>query len=325
MVFKAFFNGLAAAVLSAAAAVADSAPAAYPSRPLRIIVSFAPGGATDVIARTLAQKLTESMGQTVVVDNRAGAGANIGIGLAARAAPDGYTLLATSSAFAVNPSLYAKIPYDPDRDFLALTCVGDSANILAVHPSLPAKSVKELIDLVRAQPGRHNYASPGTGTTPHLSGEMLRVAFKLDMSHIPYGGAGPALQALVSGQISIGLASVPSFAPQVKAGALRGLAVTATRRSAALPDVPTMAEVGINGMEANTFQGLFLPAGTPAAVVARLHAEIVKALALPDVRERLGAIGLELVGNRPDEFNAQIRADIAKWRKVIREVNIRAE
>jgi tripartite-type tricarboxylate transporter receptor subunit TctC len=314
--------GLVAAALAAAGATAAQE---YPSRPLRVIVSFAPGGATDVIARTLAQKLTESLGQTVVVDNRAGAGANIGIGLAAKAPADGYTVLASSSAFAVNPSLYARVPYDPDKDFQPLTCVGDSPNILTVHPSVPAKTVKDLIELVRSQPGKHNSASPGTGTTPHLSGEILRLAIKLDMSHIPYGGAGPALQALVSGQVPIGLASVPSFAPQVKAGTLRGLAVTGANRSPALPDVPTMAESGITGMEANTFQGLFLPAGTPKAIVSRLHGEIVKALALPDVRERLGAIGLELVGNRPEEFAAQIKADIAKWRKVIREVNIRAE
>jgi tripartite-type tricarboxylate transporter receptor subunit TctC len=297
----------------------------YPSRPLRIIVPFAPGGASDVIARVLAQKLTESLGQTVVVDNRGGAGANIGIGLAAKAPADGHTLLIASSAFAVNPSLYAKISWEPFRDFQPLTCVGSSPNILAVHPALPAKSVTELIDLVRAQPGKHNYASTGTGTTPHLSGEMFRLALKLDLNHIPYNGAGPELQALIAGQVQIGWASVPSFAPQVKSGQLRGLAVTADKRTTVLPDVPGLGEFGFTGMSGDTFQGLFVPAGTPTAIVSRLHGEIIKAMALPDVKERLTTIGLEQVGNTPAEFTAQIRSDIAKWRKVIQEVNIKVE
>ena len=297
----------------------------YPSRPLRIIVPFAPGGASDVIARILAQKLTESLGQTVVVDNRGGAGANIGIGLAAKAPADGHTLLIASSAFAVNPSLYAKISWEPFTDFQPLTCVGSSPNILAVHPGFPAKNVKDLVDLVRSQPGKHNYASTGTGTTPHLSGEMFRLAMKLDLNHIPYNGAGPELQAMIAGQVQIGWASVPSFAPQVKSGQLRGLAVTADKRTAVLPEVPGMGELGITGMSGDTFQGMFVPAGTPRAIVSRLHGEIIKAMALPDVRERLTTIGLELVGNSPAEFTAQIRSDIAKWRKVIQEVNIKVE
>ena len=317
---------LGAAVLSIAIALPlAAAEPPYPSHPLRIIVPFAPGGASDVVGRLLAQKLGESMGQTVVVDNRAGAGANIGIGLAAKAQPDGYTLLVASSAFAVNPSLYAKAPYDPFRDFQPITCVGSSPNILAVHPAFPAKSVKELIDLVRTQPGKHNYASTGTGTTPHLSGEMFRLAFKLDLNHIPFNGAGPELQAMVSGQVPVGFASVPSFAPQVKAGQLRGLAVTADQRTAVLPDVPSMGELGITGMAGDTFQGLFVPAGIPKPVFARLHKEIMQALARPDVRERLSGIGLEPVSNTPQEFAAQVKADIAKWRKVIQEVNIKAD
>ena len=317
---------LGAAVLSIAIALPlAAAEPPYPSHPLRIIVPFAPGGASDVVGRLLAQKLGESMGQTVVVDNRAGAGANIGIGLAAKAQPDGYTLLVASSAFAVNPSLYAKAPYDPFRDFQPITCVGSSPNILAVHPAFPAKSVKELIELVRAQPGKHNYASTGTGTTPHLSGEMFRLAFKLDLNHIPFNGAGPELQAMVSGQVPVGFASVPSFAPQVKAGQLRGLAVTADQRTAVLPDVPSMGELGITGMAGDTFQGLFVPAGIPKPVFARLHKEIMQALARPDVRERLAGIGLEPVSNSPQEFAAQVKADIAKWRKVIQEVNIKAD
>ncbi len=318
------------AVLSALAggciALAATASAEeFPTRPLRIIVPFAPGGASDVVGRILAQKLGESMGQTVVVDNRAGAGANIGIGLAARSAPDGYTFLIASSAFAVNPSLYAKAPYDPYKDFQPLTCVGNSPNILAVHPGFPAKSVKELIDLVRSQPGKHNYASTGTGTTPHLSGEMFRLAFKLDLNHIPFNGAGPELQAVLSGQVPIGFASVPSFAPQVKAGQLRGLAVTADKRTAALADVPAMGELGITGMSGDTFQGIFVPAGIPKPIFTRLNTEVMKALALPEVRDRLVAIGFDPIANSPEQFAAQVKADIAKWRKVIQEVNIKAD
>jgi len=317
---------LCATIMLVGIALPQSAAAQpYPSHPLRIIVPFAAGGGSDVVGRLLAQKLGESMGQTVVVDNRPGAGANIGIGIAAKAQADGYTLLVASSAFTVNPSLYAKTPYDPFKDFQPVTCVGSSPNILAVHPAFPAKSVKELIELVRAQPGKHNYASTGTGTTPHLSGEMFRLAFKLDLSHIPFNGAGPELQAMVSGQVPIGFASVPSFAPQVKAGQLRGLAVTADQRTAALPDVPSMSELGIAGMAGDTFQGVFVPAGMPKAVFARLHDEIKKALALPDVRERLVAIGFEPIGNSPEAFAAQVKADIAKWRKIIQDAKIKVD
>ncbi|MGZ5092722.1 MAG: Bug family tripartite tricarboxylate transporter substrate binding protein [Burkholderiales bacterium] len=314
---------LVAVLANAVCAWADAQQ--YPARPLRIVVPFAAGGASDVVARLLAQKLTESLGQPVIVDNRPGAGANIGIGIAAKAPPDGYTLLVSSSAFTVNPTLYSKIPYDPYKDFQPLTCVGSSPNILAVHPAFAAKSVKEIIELVRSQPGKHNYSSPGAGTTPHLSGEMLRVAFKLDLRHIPYGGAGPQVQSLISGQVPIGFASVPSFAPQVKAGQLRGLAVTADKRVAALPEVPAMGELGIAGMSGDTFQGVLVPAGTPKQITGRLYADIKKALAAAEVRERLITIGFEPIGNSPEEFTAQIRSDIARWGKVIQDAQIKAD
>lgn len=297
----------------------------YPSRPVRIVVPFAPAGGSDVIARLLAQKLTEAFGQHVVVDNRPGAGANIGIGIAAKAPADGYTILLSSSAFTVNPTLYAKIPYDPFGDFQPLTCAGSSPNILAVHPSLPAKSVAELIDLVRSQPGKHNYSTPGAGTTPHLSGEMFRIAYKLDLRHIPYGGAGPQVAAMIGGQVPIGWASVPSFAPQVKSGQLRGLVVTADKRTPALPDVPGTGELGIKGLTGDTFQGVFARAGTPKAIISRLHGELAKALALPDVRERLGAIGFDPCANSPEAFTAQVKSDIERWGRVIREAQIKAD
>ena len=314
-----------AALLAGIAAPMPAAAQQYPTRPLRIIVPFAPGGASDVIARILAARLTETLGQTVVADNRAGAGANIGIGIAARAAGDGYTLLVASSAFAVNPTLYSKPFYDPFRDFQPVTCVGSSPNILAVHPSFPAKSVKELVELVRSQPGKHNYSSPGAGTTPHLSGEMFRAALKIDLRHVPYNGAGPQLASLLAGQVPIGFASVPSFAPQVKSGQLRGLAVTAEKRMSLLPEVPALGELGYKGMDADTFQGVFVPAGVPKPVLARLHAEIMKAMATPFMRERLTAIAMEPVGNTPEQFAAQVKADIARWGKVIRDGNIKVD
>lgn len=297
----------------------------FPVKPLRIIVPFAPGGASDVIARILAAKLTDSLGHTVVVDNRPGAGANIGIGLAARSAGDGYTLLVASSAFTVNPTLYANPPYDALRDFQMVTCVGTAPNMVAVAASHPAKSVKELVELVRAQPGKHNYSSPGAGTTPHLSGEMFRLAFKIDLRHIPYNGAGPQIQALVGGQVPIGFASVPSFASHVKAGTLRGLAVTSEKRMALLPDVPAMGELGYKGQEGDTFQGVFAPAAVPKPIIARLHSEIMKAMATQDMRDRLTAIAMIPVGNTPAEFTEQVKTDIARWGKVIRDSGIKVD
>ena len=308
-------------VLIASAAAAQQ----YPNRPLRIVVPFAAAGGSDIIARLIGQKLAESLGQPVIVDNRPGAGANIGIGIAAKAPPDGYTLLVSSSAFTVNPTLYSKIPYEPFRDFYPLTCLGSSPNLLAVSAQFPAKTVKELVDLVRSQPGKHNYSSPGAGTTPHLSGEMFRIAFKLDLRHVPYGGAGPQVQSLIASQVPIGFASLPSFAPQVKAGQLRGLAVTADKRAAALPDVPAMGELGISGMVGDTFQGMLVPAGTPRAITSKLHEHIMKALAAPDVRDRMGTLGFDIVGNTPEQFAAQIKNDIARWGKVIREAGIKAD
>ena len=314
---------LTAAAATALPAAAQQQP--FPTKPLRIIVPFAPGGASDVIARILAAKLTDSLGQTVVVDNRPGAGANIGIGLAAKSAGDGYTLLVASSAFTVNPTLYAKPPYDALKDFQMVTCVGTAPNMVAVHPSHPAKSVKELIDLVRAQPGKHNYSSPGAGTTPHLSGEMFRLAFKIDLRHIPYNGAGPQIQSLAGNQVPIGFASVPSFAAQVKAGTLRGLAVTAEKRMSLLPDIPAMGELGYKGMEADTFQGVFAPAGIPKPILTRLHGDIMKAMQAQDFRDRLTAIAMIPVGNTPEQFTAQVKADIARWAAVIRDSGIKAD
>jgi len=316
---------LAGAALLGLAAPMSAAAQSYPTRPIRIIVPFAPAGGSDIVARLLAAKLSESLGQTVVVDNRPGAGANLGIGLASRAAGDGYTLLVASSAFTVNPTLYTKKFYDPYKDFQPITCVGSSPNILAVHPSFPAKSVKELVELVRSQPGKHNYSSPGAGTTPHLSGALFRMALNIDLRHVPYNGAGPQVASMIAGQVPIGFASVPSFAQQIKSGQLRALAVTADKRMTLLPDVPALGELGYKGMAGDTFQGVFAPAGVPKPVLARIHADIMKAMAAPDVRERLAILAMEPVGNTPEQFTAQVKADIARWGKVIRDGNIKVD
>ena len=297
----------------------------WPARPVRMVVPFAPGGPTDVMARILAQKLSESMGQQFIVENRAGAGGNIGMSLVAKAAPDGYTVLVASSSYVVNPSLYAKAGYDAYKDFAPVTVAAASPNVLVVHPSVPAKTVQELVALVRANPGKHNYAQPGTGTTPHLSGELFRLTFKLDIINVPFGGAGPAVASAVGNQTPIAFVALPPATPHVKSGALRALAVTGARRSATLPDVPTMAESGAPDQEAETMQGVLLPAGTPREIVDRLHREVVRAVALPDVKERLAALGFDPVANTPEEFSAYIRSEVNKWARVIREASIKIE
>jgi tripartite-type tricarboxylate transporter receptor subunit TctC len=297
----------------------------YPDRAVKVIVPFAPGGPTDVMARLIAQKLSEDLGKQFYVENQPGAGGNLGMGNAARAAPDGYTILVVSSSYVVNPSLYAKIPYDPYKDFDPITVAGDSPNVLAVHPSVPVKTVKELVELVRANPGKYNFASPGVGTTPHLSGELFKLSLGLDLVNVPFGGAGPAIQSTVAGHTPIAFTALPPAAPLVKGGQLRALAVTSAKRSAALPDVPTMAEAGLEDQEADTLQGVLVPAGTPKEIVGLLHREIVKIVQEPDVKEKFAALGFDAVANTPDQFAAQIEAEIAKWAKVIRDAKIKAE
>jgi tripartite-type tricarboxylate transporter receptor subunit TctC len=292
---------------------------------VRIIVPFAAAGPTDVMARIIAQKLSDNLGKTFYVENHPGAGGNIGMGMAATAPADGYTILVVSSSFVVNPSLYAKIPYDPYKNFIPITVAGVSPNVLVVHPSIPAKTVKELVELIKANPGKHSFASPGIGTTPHLSGELFKLSLGLDLVHVPFGGAGPAIGSAVGGHTPIAFTALPPAAPHVKSGALRALAVTSAKRSPALPDVPTMAEAGLSGQEADTLQGVLVPAGTPKAIVDLLYREIVKIVALPDVQARFAALGFAAVANSPDQFAAQIKAEIAKWEKVIREAKIKAE
>jgi tripartite-type tricarboxylate transporter receptor subunit TctC len=298
---------------------------AYPTRPVRIIVPFAPAGPTDVFARLLVQKLSQNLGQQFYVENQVGAGGNIGMGNAAHAAADGYTIVFVSTSYIINPSLYAKIPYDPFKDFAPVTLAAVSPNVLTVHPSVPAKTVKELIAEIRANPGKYSFASAGLGTTPHLSGELFKLSQGLDLVHVPFNGSAPAIQSALAGHTPIAFTVVTPVVPQVKEGKLRALAVTTPKRSPALPDVPTLAEAGLPDQEADTMQGILVPAGTPQALIDLLHREIVKVIAMSDVKERMAVLGFEPVANTPEEFAARIKAEIPKWGKVIRDANIKAE
>ncbi|MBI4194773.1 MAG: tripartite tricarboxylate transporter substrate binding protein [Betaproteobacteria bacterium] len=317
------FTMIVVAALSALPLVAShAAEPQYPSRPVRLIVPFAPGGPTDTIARVIAAKLTESFGQQVVVDNRAGAGGNIGMGLAAGASPDGHTILLVSSSFVVNPSLYRKIPYDPYKSFALVSNIAASPNVFTAHPSSPVKSIGELINLVKANPGKHNIATPGVGTTPDLSARLIALTAKIDLTAVPYGGAGPAVAAVVGNQVPFGCTAMPPSTPHIQAGRLRALAVTSAKRSDALPNVPTMAEVGFKGQEADTLQGMMVPAGTPKAIVTRLHSEIVKIVKMPDVSKRVVELGFDIIASTPEQFAAQVRTEVEKWGKVIRTAGV---
>jgi len=316
---------VAAALTYPAISQAQSPLGNYPDKPVKIIVPFAAGGPTDVVARLIATKLSERLGKQFYVENVTGAGGNAGMGQAARSMPDGYTILFVSSSYVVNPSLYPKIPYDPYKDFLPVTVAGDAPNILLVHPSVPAKTVSELIDYIKANPGKVSYASAGTGTTPHLSGELFRLSLKLDVVHVPFNGAAPAIQSLTGGHTPMGFTSLPPAIPLIQDGKIRPLAVSAEKRVAALPSVPTLGEAGLADQEADTMQAVLVPAGTPRAIVDFLYREIKAIVGLPDVKERFAVLGLDPVTNTPEEFAAQIRKEIAKWAKVIHDANIKME
>lgn len=318
-----FISGLI--VVCGFALDAEAADSAYPSKPIRIIVPFAPGGSTDVVARLIGQKLTEAWGQQVVVDNRAGAGGNIGMGLAAHANPDGYTLLAVSSSYMVNPTLYSKAPYDPFRSFIPITNAAAAPNVFTAHASLPVKSMQELIALLRQDGKKLNIGTPGVGTTPDLSAELLKMTAKLDIVRVPYSGAGPAVAAVAGNQVPIACTVLPPVIPHIQGGRLRALAVTAGKRSSALPDVPTMAEAGFKGQEADTLAGLLAPTGTPKATVAKISSEVQRILAQPDIRERIAVLGFDVIASTPEEFAAQIRLEVDKWGRVIRSAGIKAD
>jgi tripartite-type tricarboxylate transporter receptor subunit TctC len=316
-------------ILLAAIAVANvhaQAPGAnYPAKQIRVIVPFPAGGPTDAIARAIGQKLSETWGQPVIVDNRPGAGGNIGTELAAKSPADGYTLFIGTVANAINQSLFAKLPFDFVRDFAPVTQNYVTGLILAVHPSLPAHSVKELIALAKAHPGQLSYSSSGVGGTPHLAGELFNSMAGVKMVHVPYKGSAPAMADLLGGHIQLTFDNMLTVLPQVKAGKLRGLAVTMTTRSPLTPELPTVAEAGLKGFEVKSWNGVVVPTGTPKEIIARLNGEIVRILRQPDLREKFLVQGVELVPTTPEEFGAFIKQDIAKWAKVIQLSGARAE
>jgi tripartite-type tricarboxylate transporter receptor subunit TctC len=297
----------------------------YPTRPVRVVVGFPAGGPTDAIARIVAQKLTDNLGQQFFVENIGGAGGNTAAGQVARVTPDGYTIMAISTGFVVNPSLYAKVPYDPIKDFAPVTLVAASPNIVVVNPQVPAKTLPELVQLIRDNPGKYSFAGPGVGSTPHLGGELFRLAFKLDLVHVPFTGAGPAVQATVGGHTPIAFTALPSSLSAVQAGQLRALGVASAERAAGLPDVPTYAEQGVKDQDADTLTGIVAPAGTPKEIVDLLYREIAKIVAQPDVKERLTVLGFNPVANTPEQYGARIRLDIDKWGKVVRDAKLRIE
>src|SRR5262245_35990104 len=297
----------------------------YPAKPVRVIVPFAAGGPTDVFARLIALSLSRALGQQFYVENQPGAGGNLGMGAGARATPDGRALTVVSTSFVVNPSLYPKIPYNPTKDFAPVTLAAASPNVLVVNPSIPATTVKELIAFLRSNPGKYSIAHPGVGTTSQLGGEMFKHSQNLDLVSVPFSGSAPAVQSVLAGHTPIAFVVLTPVVPHVQEGKLRALAVTTGTRSPALPDAPTLAEAGLPDQESDTMQGLLAPTGTPEPITTMLYREIDKAMAEPEVAEKMLALGFEKIASTPDEFARRIRADIPKWAKVIQLANIKVE
>jgi tripartite-type tricarboxylate transporter receptor subunit TctC len=316
---------VAPCLLLALALATPAAAQTYPSHAVRAIVAFAPGGVTDTFARLMAQKLSENLGQQFYVDNIAGATGNIGTAQAAKAAPDGYTLLFAFSSYVVNPTLFDKIPYDPDRDLVPVTLAVTSTTVLTVNPMVPATTVKELVALIKANPGKYSYSTAGAGTQAHLAGEQFRQLLDLDLVHVPYSGGSPAILAVVGGHTPIGFSSPAASLPQIKQGNVRALAVTGDKRSQILPDVPTMAEAGYPQIVGETWVGVLVPAGTPRDIIGLLQREIAKIIAVPEMKARLAELGYEPVASTPEEFAARIKSEIATWAKVIRAAHIKPE
>ena len=315
----------ACALLLCGAVPAPLAAQAFPAKSVRVIVPFAPGGGTDNLTRIIAPKLTETLGQAVVVDNRAGGNSQSGTELAARAAPDGHTLLHVDTSFTSNPSLFAKLPYDPLRDFAPVSLLASAPVVLIVHPSVPARTLKDLIALAKARPGELNFATGGAGSATHLGTELFKLAAGIDLVHIPYKGTGPATVAVLSGQVAIMIGGPSGAKPHVVAGRLRPLAVTGPARISALPDVPTFNELGLPGVDAGSYWVSLAPAGTPQTAVRILSAAMARAVQAPDVRPRLVDLGFAPIGSSPDECAANIRSEIEKWAKVVKAAGIRVE
>jgi tripartite-type tricarboxylate transporter receptor subunit TctC len=326
LIFMAAVTAMLYAATSALAQISSAGSGAtYPAKPIRVIVGFPPGSGADITARVIGAKAGEALAQQVIVDNRPGAASNIAAELSAKAPPDGYTLFIGTVANTINATLYPKLPFDFARDFAPVALTTAAPNVLVVHPSVPAKSVKELVALAKGRPGQLNFASSGTGTAPHLSGELFKALAGVNLVHIPYKGSPPAVTDLMAGEVALMFSPSSTVLPHVKSGRLRALAVTTASRLPSLPDLPTVAESGLKGYETITWFGFVAPAKTPPAVVTRLNAEIVKVLALPDVRNQFGIQGIEVLGGTPEQFASTIRDEIAKWAKVIRLSGAKAE
>jgi tripartite-type tricarboxylate transporter receptor subunit TctC len=319
------FLHLLAGAAALLAAPSGARAEAWPTRPVRIIVPFQPGGSTDIFARLAAQKLTEHFGKQFYVENVAGATGNVGTAQAARAAPDGHTLLIAFSSYVVNPTLFAKLPFDPDKDFAPVTLAVAAPNLVTVNPSLPARDLKELVALIKANPGKYTYTSGGVGTQAHLLAEMLRLSQALDIVHVPFNGAAPAIASAMAGHTPIAWATIASAKQALEAGQLRALAVASKRRSQLLSDVPTTAEAGYPDIQGDSWVGLLAPAGTPNEIIGAVQREIAAIIALPDVKERLPALGFEAVASTPEEFAIRIKVETEMWGKVIRAANIKPE
>lgn len=315
---------LAATLSLLASTVSLAAEGTYPTRPIRAIVPFPPGGPTDVIARIFAQKLSESLGQQVVIDNRTGAGGNIGMGIAANAAGDGYTYLFVSSSLMVNPGLYKQVPYDVYRSFMPVSVIAGSTHVFFAHPSVPVKTLGDLINAVKKDPQKYSIATPGIGTVPYLSAYLLAYDAKISLTNVPYAGGGPSIAAVVGNQVQFGCQAIPPVTAHIKAGRVHALAVTSAQRTQIVPDVPTMAELGFKDQESETITGLLVPAGTPPAIVKKLHGEVVRIMALPEIKQRMLDLGADISANTPQQFAAQIKREATRWAKVIKEANIPA-
>ena len=317
---------LAIAALALMLPFVSIAQTAYPNKPVRILVPFPPGGPADALARIVGDKLGQALGQPFVIENKPGAGGNIGMEQGAKAAPDGYTLtLAPTGNLTIAPSLYAKLPYDPAKDYAPITVIATVPNLLIVHPSVPAKTLRELIALAKAKPGTLNYASPGNGSGPHLAGELLKSMAGIDIVHVPYNGVGPAMAGVLAGDVQLFFAQSSAALAHVKSGKVIALGVASPKRIVAAPELPTIAEAGLPGFEVISWYGLVAPAGTPAPIVERLQVEIAKALASSDVREKISTLGAEPLGNSPVEFATMQRAEAARWAKLARDANIHAD
>jgi tripartite-type tricarboxylate transporter receptor subunit TctC len=322
------FSVLLVAAAAAGLMFGNDAPGqAYPAKPIRIVVGFSPGGTTDILARELGARLQESWGRSVVVDNRPGAGGNIGAEVVAKSLPDGYTLLLSTNSLAINPAMYSRMPFDAINDLAPITRIGSVTNIFFAHPSIPAKNMKELVALAKAKPGLVTYGSGGVGTSPHLAVELFRSMAKVDVVHVPYKGVPPVIQGILAGELAMGTASLPSagLPEQVKSGRLRGLALTGAKRSQSVPHVPTMIESGFPGFDVVIWYGMLAPAGTPPDIITKLNAELIRILNIPALRDRLAATDFDIVTSTPAEFMAYIKSEVALWAKIVKQAGVKID